>query len=65
MASHSIFFMSYQMDVFAAQQSKIISLMYNFRDDLIVAVQYFIEKAKNLDYIIVETNGLADPSSTI
>lgn len=36
------------------------------KSDLLVAVDYFISNEKyQIDYILVETNGLADPSATI
>ncbi|KAL4510094.1 hypothetical protein ABPG72_010287 [Tetrahymena utriculariae] len=36
------------------------------KDDLLTAVEYLIQNEKQkLDFILVETNGLADPSSTI
>lgn len=34
------------------------------RDDLLTAVEYLIKcESKKLDFILVETNGLADPSA--
>ena len=35
-----------------------------YREDLHRAIEFLVESEKyNLDYILVETNGLADPSS--
>lgn len=44
--------------------SQVLNININ-RGELLIAVEYFIKEYTNLDVILVETNGLADPSSTI
>lgn len=45
---------------------KVCNIFYNFRSDLLRAIEYFImNESYKLDYILIETNGLADPSSVI
>ncbi len=51
------------MDVSVAHLSK-ISYDYQIRDDLINTLDSLLSK-KHLDYVLVELNGLADPSQII
>lgn len=51
------------MDVSVAQQS--IHWIKIKRGQLIVAIEYFLKSARDLDFILVEANGLSDPSQLI
>jgi len=35
------------------------------RDDLVVTLEKLLDKKKDIDYILVETNGLADPAAIV
>ena len=53
------------MDAYAALQSTPVFYLTP-RKDLLLGIEYLIETEKfKLDYILVETNGLMDPSNVI
>jgi G3E family GTPase len=45
--------------------AKYTNIIINLRGELLLAIEYFIKSEHQLDYILIETNGLADPSSVI
>lgn len=49
------------MGAFAVLLSNFLFIIH-YRDDLILTLDSLLEKKPELDYILVETNGLADPS---
>ncbi len=52
------------MAAYVVLQSNLFALSI-FRDDLILTLDSLLEKKPELEYILVETNGLADPSQVI
>ena len=52
------------MGAFVALQSKFINIydVFFLREDLIITLDALLSKKNDLEYILVETNGLTEPS---
>jgi hypothetical protein len=51
--------MNYQLGVYAVLLS---SLLYNFRDNIVVFIENLIQKKENIKYVLIESHGYSDIS---